>query len=802
MKNEKHFPIKSLGHYNPKNNDAFFYYSFYFHFPGKYIFSLKKVSFSFPKKKKMKRYLNDYHESIEKGHSISNNRDSNPKIKIPRKLENNKKEPILEDFFKKNGMMSNLLFYLIGFMNFQDFFNFSSMNKKLFLLFRKERRILSEKFLELSVRFSTIRGPYFVWNGKKEITDDHDENRLPLIKWVAINRKQEKKSMIPLYFYLRIIPMIDFYEYKILTLVLCNFSRDLPEYGEMFLEYLLKNEKCSFEQFFYAAKYLSLSSKLIEMENKTFLGAFLVSKIDKNHKIKILRFLLENDLCNEDLFKDFIFSLSLNIPDHCLFLDEIFKLNGFSDRKKDSSLWYDVDGIHLFPKLLRDNEETYFTTTLFFLEKGMNPNISFSKKEIVRYFDLFREMKDKSKIIEIFKLFLENGALVSLQNLSGETVLHIAARFRAKIFYKFLYFLKEKGFPLDLKDNNGLTVFSRFILCSGKKAYHIWDYFFGKCENFHSLDRMGRNVLHHYACSNSNIVLKREYLIEGIDINGKDVNGFTPLMIAAFNLDPLKKIQQFLEMKADPNLLNSRNENVLHILIRESRSNLITIIELLIKNGINLNQKDVLKRNVLRLGFKKNTITCEILQLLLENGCHLSPKYPQDNDCFQYLLKKESNQEELLKKIEICIINKAIPLENYDYLFDFICFALKMKMKYSIFHFFMKNGIDFGIGLFRKKENFLNLLDNHPETKKLSEMIKRGRPSNGKILFRLSEKDFFEIVCDIDETILNIKKKIERERAIPFPFLNLIDNGKILSNENTLWETGIEFGETILISHN
>jgi len=117
-------------------------------------------------------------------------------------------------------------------------------------------------------------------------------------------------------------------------------------------------------------------------------------------------------------------------------------------------------------------------------------------------------------------------------------------------------------------------------------------------------ERSGNSVLH-YACMFNNIELVR-YLIErGSDVNKVNNYDYTPLHIACeLNCDEIIKI--LLENSADPNILNTDSENPLMLYVKDGKN--LSIIELLIESGTNLDHENQYGDNVFERSITHNNI--------------------------------------------------------------------------------------------------------------------------------------------------------------------------------------------------
>ncbi|XP_046439709.1 probable serine/threonine-protein kinase irlC isoform X2 [Daphnia pulex] len=165
---------------------------------------------------------------------------------------------------------------------------------------------------------------------------------------------------------------------------------------------------------------------------------------------------------------------------------------------------------------------------------------------------------------------------------------------------------------------------------------------------------------------------------EGVDINVKDPNGSTPLLHVAENKIGSDKVVEIvgllIQNGANVNSLNCEGENALLIMIDINcqdkngsnaltklsefyqNENLIEIIQLLIQNGIDVNNKINVRWNALTLLCRhyQNTNLIKIIQLLIQTGIDVNCKTNGSWNALTLLCRHYKN-ENLIEIIRLLI---------------------------------------------------------------------------------------------------------------------------------------------------
>lgn len=129
--------------------------------------------------------------------------------------------------------------------------------------------------------------------------------------------------------------------------------------------------------------------------------------------------------------------------------------------------------------------------------------------------------------------------------------------------------------------------------------------------NIQDLNSPGISALHYSAIYN-NIELTKFLLERGADVNIQDNDGVCTLHYACHLLCE-EMIKLLLSYGANVNLLKSNLENPLMLYVQSGKNK--SIIDLLIKSGVNLNQKNIFGDNVIDIAkLHKNE---EVIPILL-----------------------------------------------------------------------------------------------------------------------------------------------------------------------------------------
>ncbi|GFR24112.1 ankyrin-3 [Trichonephila clavata] len=238
--------------------------------------------------------------------------------------------------------------------------------------------------------------------------------------------------------------------------------------------------------------------------------------------------------------------------------------------------------------------------------------------------------------LELVKLLLRNKALVDSEDKNKITALHASVAFGHK---NILMAIIEAGGNIHSPDVNGLTPLHKAIK---REDIHIVKALIDRGVDINATDINGRTALHMSTVRKHNEIVKlllknkantsivdcfgltpfyvsiangmsELYLVEDIDINFTDVDGYTPLHIAATYGDE-KLVKYCINKSCNVNAQCLRGFTALHFAVEDRQ---LKIVQLLLENGSNINAKAQDGRTALHLAIANN---CEnIVKILLKS---------------------------------------------------------------------------------------------------------------------------------------------------------------------------------------
>ena len=220
---------------------------------------------------------------------------------------------------------------------------------------------------------------------------------------------------------------------------------------------------------------------------------------------------------------------------------------------------------------------------------------------------------------DLIDLFVEKKCKIDIINNEGKTLLYYGIKYNYYKLVEKLLDINYTGFPiLDLKDKN--------------KFYPI-----------------------HYAIMDNNIKILELLLKKGSDINQKDGNGNTPLILSIKS--KFNKISKFLleNKNININITNNIGETALHVACNYEQE---SIIEILLDNKeIDINIQDT-ENKYTSLMYAVSLNNFNITQMLINNpNINLLYQDITGNTAFHYGIIQEVN-EDLIKLLDDKIENK------------------------------------------------------------------------------------------------------------------------------------------------
>ena len=192
-------------------------------------------------------------------------------------------------------------------------------------------------------------------------------------------------------------------------------------------------------------------------------------------------------------------------------------------------------------------------------------------------FKNWRRGRVNEGIIEsVVNIFIEHGLDIHAKSNLGYTVLHEMA---GDNLWAMKVFLK-KGANVHEKDNSGKTpLHGAATTWEPKRVKYLIE-----CgADVHSKDQFGQIALH-YAVDNGDVAITQLLLEKGSNVHASTIHGETPLLTAAAIGD-----RQYRSDKVEPDM-SSR-----------SLLNRATIIQMLLKNGADINARDIHQSTALHL---------------------------------------------------------------------------------------------------------------------------------------------------------------------------------------------------------
>ncbi|KAH1515599.1 hypothetical protein KXW39_000830 [Aspergillus fumigatus] len=217
---------------------------------------------------------------------------------------------------------------------------------------------------------------------------------------------------------------------------------------------------------------------------------------------------------------------------------------------------------------------------------------------------------------------IKKGANISRMNGSRQTCLHLASR---KGNLEVVRRLVDEGQDILLEDVNGLNPFY-CALHDGR--LDVLQYMSKACDKalsgvWNTLDRNGRNPLHHHVSSVFCYIGMVDFLIQaGCDVNQLDAgrNSSLGLYMGSFHLGVEREVFfHLLQEGADPLSVNARRQNLVHLLMRHRGAD-NEILEYLFNCGLDPAARDVDGKTFMHHGAIHGAFTEELVEFLRCSG--------------------------------------------------------------------------------------------------------------------------------------------------------------------------------------
>lgn len=218
--------------------------------------------------------------------------------------------------------------------------------------------------------------------------------------------------------------------------------------------------------------------------------------------------------------------------------------------------------------------------------------------------------------LDVIKILLRMNSRVNIDDQDGDTPLILAIKYRNE---KIVRTLLSHGANVNRTNNRGQTPL--MIAIKDKFEVNIIDVLLMSGAKVNTRDNQGRTPIY-YVLDKGNYSLIRRFIIYGAKLEVSDYDGFTPLMMAAKEVQDERTLKFFnLE---DINF-NTKDENGMTALMYAARYNKDQkVLNYLIDQGAHLNTTDNKGNNALAYAVQHNTYN--IVQNLLNRGASLQQK--------------------------------------------------------------------------------------------------------------------------------------------------------------------------------
>ena len=285
----------------------------------------------------------------------------------------------------------------------------------------------------------------------------------------------------------------------------------------------------------------------------------------------------------------------------------------------------------------------------------------------------------KSRSYEMAQILLDHGAEPNVATKIGETPLHLALQRRyyppeSEIFISSLVrLLLERGADVNAQDKYNITP---LLLAIKGKMYEIARILLSRGAEPKVKNNGGKTPLHLLSENNSDddfplpvrplsendfsndddiLGLARLLLDRGADVNARDQNNVTPLLLAAGrHMDDIARI--LLERGADPSVKNTRGKTPLHLLLERNFDDyndvdgVLVVERLLLERGADVNAQD--NDNITPLYLACHHRRFDIAQLILD---YANVETDNRTNQLHVTLKGEYNSQNIVQRLTISI---------------------------------------------------------------------------------------------------------------------------------------------------
>lgn len=252
-------------------------------------------------------------------------------------------------------------------------------------------------------------------------------------------------------------------------------------------------------------------------------------------------------------------------------------------------------------------------------------------------FTLLHQVTHKGNL-ESIRLLINAGADINAQNVQGITPLHMAAT-RKNV--EIVQLLIDSGADIQTKDNEGHTPWH--YAAKLHDNFEIAELLFqdGLCSN--GLDLYGSTALHD-AVEEDDIKTVEKLLLQGADVNLKDIFDDTPLFLS----HSYEMANLLLAHGADINACDEWEDTLLHHAVEHS----VESVKFLLEHGANVNAINSFGETPLmtvatsRCNELSNSDRLTIVSLLLEHGADMFIKNKWNHTIFDFFSATHEHEDE------------------------------------------------------------------------------------------------------------------------------------------------------------
>lgn len=364
--------------------------------------------------------------------------------------------------------------------------------------------------------------------------------------------------------------------------------------------------------------------------------------------------------------------------------------------------------------------------------------------------ELLKNTLNTSKVQKL----IDSGVDISSRDENGRTMLFDLAR---KKRIESIRLLVKNGININLEDKYGKTVLSeavhkndgvliRFLLDAGADVNYI--------------NSSGRTILQDVALEGNHKVFKI-LLSHNPDLNIKDKYGRTVLFdaIQGGNLDIIRDILNYID---DPDIIDDNGQSALFYAVLMDNSE---IAKFLMSYGLDVNLNDNNRQNILFNAVILGSDNIDIIELLLKKGVKINQKDNDDKTLLDELLKilniindpyaKVEGKYKLVKpernylKLTTILMEHGLAIDRTDKEGKSVLFREVKRKNYSTIDFLLASGADINAADNEGKTVLFDaILEGVSNITMIDYLIKNGAD--------IDQKDLFErtIIDDLVEIIL------------------------------------------------